>query len=509
MKTLRLILGDQLNPRHSWFETKNDNVLYVMMEIRPETDYVKHHLQKLLGVLGGMREFADHLREKNHQIEYIKITDNKNRHSFEENLKPLIQKYRIVKFEYQEPDEYRVDRELQKTSENLGIRSEMVSSGHFLTDRIFLKEFFGDKTYLMENFYRHMRKKHNVLMDQEQPQGGKWNFDMKNRKKYDGKIPLPRPLEFKNDLRDLFSDLKSAGIEWFGKAEPSKFPYPVNRQQALQLLDHFTEKLLPHFGTYQDALTNKSETLFHSRFSFALNTKMLHPLELIRKAESQWERITPDYGPQQIEGFIRQILGWREYVRGIYWAEMPGYEKLNFFGNKNNLPEFYWSGKTKMNCMSLSIGQSLDKAYAHHIQRLMITGNFALLAGVNPDEVDNWYLGIYIDAFQWVEITNTRGMSQFADGGIMATKPYVSSANYINKMSNYCKGCFYDPKKRSGTRACPFNSLYWNFFEQHRDKLAKNHRLGMIYRILDRMSADEKSVILEQAEEYLKNIGKL
>jgi len=230
---------------------------------------------------------------------------------------------------------------------------------------------------------------------------------------------------------------------------------------------------------------------------------------VINSAIGAWKKRPEEISIEQVEGFVRQIIGWREYVRGVYWAKMPEYAGMNYFDHRKKLPGFYWTGKTRMNCMKHAIGQSLEKAYAHHIQRLMITGNFALLARIHPDEVDNWYLGIYIDAFEWVEITNTRGMSQYADGGIMASKPYVSSANYINKMSDYCKNCYYDHQKRIGEKACPFNSLFWNFYEKNEDKLRKNQRISMVYRNLDKMSAEERTEIIRQAEKYLQNVEKL
>ncbi len=509
MKILRLLLGDQLNPNHTWFVEKNMNITYVMMEIRPETDYVKHHLQKLLGVLGAMREFSKHLKSEGHTILYMRLNDPENEHDFAKNLKKIIEQKNIEKFEYQEPDEYRVDEILKKACGEMPVPAEMVPSEHFLTGRDFIGNFFGKKNYLMESFYREMRKKHNILMESGKPVGGKWNYDFKNRKKYDGKVPLPQPIKMKNDLSEVFEDLKQSVVEWFGEASPKSFAYPVSKSQALKYLDYFVKNLLPHFGTYQDSLTGKSETLFHSRLSFALNTKMISPLEVVNQAVKAWYNRKDDISLEQIEGFVRQIIGWREYVRGIYWAKMPEYENMNYFDHQRKLPSFYWTGDTKMNCMKQAIGQSLNTAYAHHIQRLMITGNFALLAQVHPDEVDNWYLGIYIDAFQWVEITNTRGMSQFADGGIMATKPYVSSANYINKMSDHCAGCFYNPKKRIGEKACPFNSLYWNFHIQHEDKLRKNPRIGMVYRNLDKMDNIEKVRIISQAESYLEQVDEL
>jgi deoxyribodipyrimidine photolyase-related protein len=250
-------------------------------------------------------------------------------------------------------------------------------------------------------------------------------------------------------------------------------------------------------------------SIYHSRLSFAMNSKLLSPLEVVEKAVKKWKDNQEQISISQIEGFVRQIIGWREYMRGIYWMKMPEFGTMNFFENERKLPEWYWTGKTKMNCLKHSISQSLDNAYAHHIQRLMITGNFALIAGISPDEVDAWYLGIYIDAIEWVEITNTRGMSQFADGGIVGTKPYAASANYINKMSNYCSDCFYDKKEKVGEKACPFNSLYWHFHVRNRDKLEKNPRIGMVYRMLDKMSDGDRSRMLEQAEINLERINEL
>lgn len=277
----------------------------------------------------------------------------------------------------------------------------------------------------------------------------------------------------------------------------------------MQLMDYFMEYCLPLFGTFQDAMTPVSWSVYHSRLSFALNAKLISPKEVINAAIKYWESHQEQIQFNQLEGFVRQIIGWREYMRGIYWAKMPQYAQLNYFNHQNPLPSWFWDGETKMNCLKQSIKQSLQFAYAHHIQRLMVTGNFALLAGVHPDEVDAWYLGIYIDALDWVEITNTRGMSQFADGGIVGTKPYVSSATYIDKMSHYCGKCYYDKNKKTGDKACPFNSLYWNFYDLHQSKLRGNPRIGMMYNVWDRMAAQQKTDLLQQAAYYLEHINTL
>ena len=429
----------------------------------------------------------------------------------EENLRNLIQKEKITRFEYLLPDEYRLDRQLEKASSRLPVPAAASDTEHFLTARKDLEELFeGKKRFLMESFYRHMRKKYDILLEDGKPQGGKWNYDQSNRNRYDGAVPLPAPKVYKNNVEDIAEVIGKSGVKTFGDINPKRFIWPVTRAQALDQLKEFMAKRLPHFGTYQDSMTSDSWSLFHSRISFALNTKMLHPMEVIRAAIDRWQKKSgPAVSIEQLEGFVRQILGWREYMRGIYWARMPEYESLNFFSHKAALPDYYWTADTRMNCMRAAIDQSLKHAYAHHIQRLMVTGNFALLAGVHPDEVDAWYLGVYIDAVQWVEIVNTRGMSQFADGGIVATKPYVSSANYIRKMSDYCDDCRYRPEKKTGERSCPFNSLYWDFLNRHRRKLEKNPRVAMMYRTWDRMKENTRKDLLKQAKQYKSALNSL
>ena len=299
--------------------------------------------------------------------------------------------------------------------------------------------------------------------------------------------------------------IQKAKIETMGSIDVENFSWTTNRPDALALLDYFCENLLAHFGDYQDAMHTKEYFLFHSRLSFAMNSKMLHPKEVIETVISHWRAHKDEINISQVEGFVRQILGWREYMRGMYWKEMPNYRTLNKLDNTNSLPDFYWTGNTKMNCLKHAITQSLEKAYAHHIQRLMITGNFALLTQMHPDAVDEWYLGIYIDAIEWVEITNTRGMSQFADGGLVATKPYVSSGSYINKMSNYCKGCVYKVSKKTEDDACPFNSLYWNFLDEKRTYLKDNQRMTMMYSLLDKMDVTKLEALKNRAQAIISN----
>jgi deoxyribodipyrimidine photolyase-related protein len=510
-KTLRLILGDQLNVRHSWFDPVRKNMAYTMMEVRQETDYVTHHIQKVTGFFAAMRQFAQEITGHGHRLFYLGLDHPENEQDIEQNLKKLIKREKFTRVEYLLPDEYRLDRQLEHMASRLPVPVAAAETEHFLTDRKEVKSFFkAKKRYLMESFYRQMRKKYDILLENGKPMGGKWNYDQRNRNRYDEAVPVPKAKVFNNDVSGIVDMIDQCGIKTFGNIEPKSFIWPVSRAQSLELLREFLENRFPFFGTYQDAMTTESWSLFHSRLSFSLNTKMLHPMEVIRSAMAQAQSANdPEISIEQLEGFVRQILGWREYVRGIYWAQMPAYEILNYFGHKGSLPDYYWTGKTRMNCMGSAIKQSLDHAYAHHIQRLMITGNFALLAGVHPDEVDAWYLGVYMDAIQWVELINTRGMSQFADGGIVATKPYIASANYIRKMSDYCNGCVYIKDKSHGDGSCPFNSLYWSFLHQHRQKLEKNPRMSMMYRTMDRMTDSTRNEILHQARKYRAGINSL
>ncbi len=510
MKTLRLILGDQLNYRHSWFSRVQENVYYVLMEVREETDYVTHHIQKVIAIFAAMYNFSRFLQKGGHRVIYLQINDKENTQSLKGNIQRLISEHSFEKFEYLLPDEYRVDEELKNICKELKIPSAFFDTEHFLTQRFELKTFFeGKKTFLMESFYRHMRKKHGILMVKESPYGDTWNYDSANRKPYKGEIKIPQELQFHHNYLSIEQEIKKAGVKTIGLSYSDNFPWPTTRKEAVELMNYFCDHLLPYFGQFQDAMHSKQRFLFHSRLSFALNIKLISPLELIKCIENRFYSHPEHASIEQVEGFIRQVLGWREYMRGIYWAQMPEYKQLNFFNHQNPLPNWFWTGNTNMNCLKHVVTQSLQDAYAHHIQRLMVTGNFALLAQTNPNEVDQWYLGIYIDAFEWVEITNTRGMSQYADGGMVGSKPYISSAAYIDKMSNYCKTCFYDKTKKTGERACPFNSLYWYFYETHRKKLVQNPRIGMMYKILDKMSKEARRDIIKQSEKLLANIHAL
>ena len=502
---LRLILGDQLNIHHPWFNKVHDDVCYVLMEMRQETDYAPHHIQKVVAFFGAMRTFASQLKAQGHTVIYLALDNKENRQTLNDNLLRLIDKISATSFEYLLPDEYRLDQQLSNFCEAIHLPTHAEDTHHFMTKREDLSQFFeGKKQLILEFFYRNMRKQFDLLMQQGQPEGGQWNYDKNNRKKWKGEPNIPLAYIPKNTALDTLNEMiEQAGVKTIGKMDSENFLFPFSREEALEQLDYFCVHLLVHFGDFQDALHTEEINLFHSRISFALNVKLISPLEVVEIVIAHYRANEDKIELSQVEGFVRQIIGWREYMRGIYWKEMPHYAKKNALDNHNPLPNFYWTGETKMNCLHHAISNSLDNAYAHHIQRLMITGNFALLAQVHPDAVDQWYLGIYADAIEWVQITNTRGMSQWADGGIVATKPYVSAAAYIHKMSNYCEDCVYDRKKRLGDDACPFNSLYWNFLDDKKQFFAKNNRMAMMLRLLEKIPPQELAEIKARASKIL------
>ncbi len=509
VRTVRLLLGDQLNPEHPWFAAVEADVVYVLMEMRQETDYVLHHAQKILAIFAAMRDLAQHLRAAGHRVRYVAMDDDSNRQSLTDNLAALMAHYEAARFQYQLPDEWRLDEQLRTWCAGQTFETQAVDSAHFYTARTDIAEHFkGRKQWLMEHFYRSMRERHGVLLDDAGgPEGGKWNLDHDNRKSWPGTPAAPPDTRPLYDHSALWATIVSAGVKSFGNPQANALRWPLNRAEALAALDTFITTTLPNFGDYEDAMSTRSPHLFHSLLSFALNTKMLNPREVVQRAEAAYRSGAAPLAA--VEGFSRQILGWREYVRGIYWAHMPGYDERNALDHHTPLPDWFWTGDTRMRCLQHAVGQSLDGAYAHHIQRLMVIGNFALLAGLDPAAVHRWYLGVYIDAFEWVELPNTLGMSQFADGGLLATKPYVSSAAYIDRMSDYCKGCHYDKKLKTGERACPFNALYWDFFARHEPLLGKKFRLGMVYRQLEKMQGAPLDALRAQASEVRGKLNDL
>lgn len=509
---LRLILGDQLNARHSWYNELDANTLYVIAEIREEATYVRHHVQKVCAFFLAMRTFAQSLEQTGHRVLHLTLNDTAETPDVAALLARLAEEHCVKTIEYQRPDEQRLLDSLR----NLAIKGVEITecdSEHFLVPFDELgKHFRRGKAHRMETFYRRMRQTHDVLMEGDKPEGGQWNYDASNRnklKKADLAL-VPKPLTFAHDVGDILARLERHNIETIGNAKPETW-LPMNREESLDLLSWFCNEALPRYGDFQDAMTDQSEfawSLFHSRLSFSINTKMLHPMEVIEAAVQAYEK-NPDIDTSQVEGFVRQILGWREFIRGIYWANMPGYNQLNVLDAKQPLPDYFWTGETGMNCVRQAVRQSLDYAFAHHIQRLMVTGVFGLISGIDPDEMDAWYLGIYVDAHEWVEMPNTRGMSQFADGGLVASKPYAASGNYINKMSDYCQGCRYNVKEKLGEDACPFNALYWHFMIRHREKFETNPRIGMVYRNWDKQDADTRKLTIQKGDYLLEKLGEL
>jgi len=511
-KYLRLILGDQLNPMHSWFQKINTDVVYVIAELHQEASYTKHHSQKITAFFAAMNDFAKQLENMGHRVCYLTLDDTEKYQTLTEMIKALTIYYASESFTFQRPDEYRLRVQLNAMSGLLDIPIYETDSEHFLLPFDELAEHFQVATHVrMEKFYRYMRKRFAILMNGEKPVGDAWNFDANNRqsfKKDDLKF-IPKPLIFDNPAENYLLRINKHKIKTIGR-ESTNVDYAINRQQSLTLLHFFCQHQLANFGNFQDAMTLASPyaySLYHSRLSFSLNCKMISPTEVIQAALLAYDDGNGKISLSQVEGFIRQILGWREYVRGMYWANMPNYSEQNFLAAKRDLPDFFWNAKTHMQCLKSAISQSLEHAYAHHIQRLMITGNFALLAGIDPKQVDEWYLGIYIDAIEWVELPNTRSMALFADGGWVATKPYAASGNYINKMSDYCKSCRYNVKEKVGANACPLNSLYWNFIDQHYDKFSSNHRMSFPLRNWDKMAPAQKVEIKAHAEMLLSKLN--
>ena len=497
MSILRLILGDQLSHDLSALKgaDKTSDVI-LMMEVMEEANYVRHHKQKLVLIFAAMRHFAQELKENGFRVEYIELEDPENSASFAGEISRAIKRHQPQHIIATEPGEYRVEQILK--DQGVILRED----DRFFCSRNRFAQWAGDKKSLrMEFFYREMRKQSGLLMQDNAPEGGQWNYDSENRKAPPKGLLPPARKAFAPDAitQEVMEMVRKKFPDHFGNLD--HFAWPVTRKQALQALDHFIEKGLALFGDYQDAMIEGEAFLWHSLLAPALNIGLLSPREICAAAEKANAPLNAR------EGFIRQILGWREYIRGIYWHKMPAYEKTNHLHANRPLPWFYWSGETKMNCMAQTIKATQENAYAHHIQRLMVTGNFALLAGLKPEEVEAWYLAVYADAFDWVELPNTHGMVLFADGGLLASKPYAASGAYINRMSNYCKNCAYDVKQKRGDQACPLNYLYWDFLIRNQDQLKGNMRLAMPYKNLARMSPADQKTIQQDAENFLESLS--
>lgn len=507
-KTLRLILGDQLSPDISalrGIDPENDVVL--MCEVWEEATYVRHHKKKIAFLFSAMRHFAADLAKKKYRIRYTKLDDKENAGSFAGEVARAIAQFKPERIVVTFPGEYRVLQSMQGWQESFGIPVEIRDDTRFLsTPHEFRAWAEGRKSLRMEFFYRDMRRKYKILLDGDDPVGGQWNFDSENRKPPDdGALFNSKPLFFTPDkiTQEVMALVKERFADHFGDLEP--FHFAVTRADANAVLDHFIKERLPRFGDYQDAMQQGNPWMYHSFISAYLNCGLLDPLAAVEKAEEAYRNGKAPLNA--VEGFIRQIIGWREYVRGIYWLKMPGYDQENFLGAERALPWFYWSGETDMNCLRQCVGETKENAYAHHIQRLMVLGNFALLAGIDPKYVNEWYLIVYADAYEWVELPNVSGMILFADGGYLASKPYAASGAYINKMSDYCKGCRYDVAKKTGPDACPFNYLYWDFLDRNRARLGRNQRIAMAYRTLDRMDAGKRQEIARDSKRFLDELS--
>lgn len=506
MKTLRLILCDQISLSISSLKDAAPDDTVLMCELRDEAKRIQHHPKKIALWFSAMRHFADELQNKRINVRYVDFNDPLNMHNLTEEVKRAIRELSIQKIIVTEPSEYHLRETIKTWKKEFSADVEIRVDDRFLCTIDEFKQWAINKKELrMEYFYRNMRKKYTILMDADgEPTGGLWNYDKENRKPPSSDItPIKRISHKKsNILKKVLELVRNNFNDHFGNLDP--FYYAVTRDQALMELDHFIDYLLPHFGDYQDAMVRGNAYLYHSLLSSYINIGLLLPLEVCRKAEAAYRK--GNVSLNSAEGFIRQILGWREFIRGIYWLKMPEYADLNGLNAKNPLPNFYWGGKTHMMCMSEAVSDTKIHAYSHHIQRLMVTGNFALLAGLDVKEVQEWYLAVYSDAYEWVEMPNTLGMALFGDGGIIASKPYAASGQYINKMSNFCKQCYYDVKDMTGSKACPFNPLYWNFLQQHRPSFANNPRLSFMYATWDKFKAEKKNAITEKACDILKKM---
>lgn len=506
MRTLRLILGDQLSENISALDAcnKEDDII-LMCEVFEEATYVKHHKKKIAFLFSAMRHFAQHLRQSGYKVVYAQLDDQNNSGSFKGEIARAIALYDIGRIIVTHPGEYRVLEDMQSWGIEFGVVVEIRDDTRFLCSPQEFKDWAqGRKQLRMEYFYREMRKKYAILMNGDEPAGGAWNYDCENRKPPNEGREIPPP--FCNPVDDITRDVLALVQEHFadhfGDLEP--FYFAVTRAQALEALNHFLIYRLRNFGDYQDAMIEGQPWMYHSHLSFYLNCGLLEPLECVRAAQEAYRQGKAPLNA--VEGFIRQIIGWREYVRGIYWLKMPEYKNENFFNAHNPLPDFYWNAHTKMNCVRQCVQETKINAYAHHIQRLMVLGNFALIAGIEPDQVNEWFLIVYADAYEWVELPNVSGMILFADGGYLASKPYAAGGGYINKMSNYCKNCSYKVTKKNGSEACPFNYLYWDFLDRNREKLIGNHRIGMMYKIYDKMEDDKKIAIRDDSKRFLKGL---
>ncbi|AIA71707.1 cryptochrome/photolyase family protein [Pectobacterium atrosepticum] len=503
IRRLCLVLGDQLSfdlASLTELDAQRDAVLLV--EVREEARHVPHHPQKIVLIFSAMRHFASALQQQGIGVHYVSFDDPLNTGSVPSELMRWQSLLQPEELHLTECGDWRLEQSLK----NCGLSIQWHPDTRFLCTRDEFSSWAKDKKQLrMEFFYREMRRKSGLLMNIDgSPIGGNWNFDADNRKALPKGVAAPYPARFSADAitQEVLRLVREHFANHYGSIDV--FDYPVTHADAQALWDYFLDYGLAGFGDYQDAMACDEPFLFHARISAALNIGLLDVRQLCSDVGSAY--LSGRIKLNAAEGFIRQLIGWREYVRGVYWLKMPDYAGGNVFGNTRSLPEFYWTGKTQMNCMQQAIGQSLEHAYAHHIQRLMVTGNFALLAGIAPAEICEWYLAIYMDAFDWVELPNTLGMVMHADGGYLGSKPYCASGQYINRMSDYCRSCVYKVSESTADNACPFNALYWHFIMRHGELLRGNHRMGMTYKNLDRLSESKRQALWQRGQMLLAKL---
>ena len=501
------VLGDQLTRDLASIRgrTKDDTVI-VMMEVWDEATYVKHHKQKIALIFSAMRHFAAELRDAGWCVDYVKLDDADNSGSFTGEVARAIERHDPRAIHVVEAGEWRVQQSIEEWPDKFDCEVDILPDDRFIASITEFREWAEGRDALrMEYFYREMRRKTGLLMDGDKPEGGQWNLDKQNRESPDEEMDPPERAKFEPDdmTREVIELVQDRFGDHFGSLE--NFAWPVTREEAEEAADAFFAERIENFGPYQDAMVHGEDDLYHSMLSTSINLGLLDPLELCQRAAKAYR--DGEAPLNSVEGFIRQIIGWREYVRGFYWYLMPGLQSDNALNAQRGLPEFYWTGETDMRCIADCVRSTRDNAHAHHIQRLMVLGNFALLAGCDPREVQDWYLVVYADAYEWVELPNVAAMILYADGGKLASKPYAASGNYINKMSDYCKECRYSPSKKTGEGACPFNPLYWHFMHRHRGRLETNHRIGRIYSTWDRMDEDRQREYLDSAEAFLDTLA--
>ena len=500
------LLGDQLSRTLASLRgLSREYTVVLMMEVHEEATYVKHHKQKIVLIFSAMRHFAAALRQDGWTVDYVTLDDPDNSGSFTGEVARAVERHAPGAIRVVEPGEWRVRAAMDEWADKFACPVEILPDDRYVCSIAEFAEWADDRKQLtMEFFYREMRRKTNLLMDGDKPTGGRWNLDAENRRSPPKGLSAPPPPRFAPDAitREVMKLVERRFADHFGDLET--FAWPVTAEQAEVAADAFFAERLPLFGAFQDVMLHGQDDLYHSLLSTSINLGLLDPLELCRRAEAEYRAGRAPLN--SVEGFIRQLIGWREYVRGFYWCEMPGLATANALNAHRPLPEFYWTGETAMRCMADGLRSTRADAHAHHIQRLMVLGNFALLAGIEPAAVADWYLVVYADAYEWVELPNVAAMILFADGGRLATRPYAASGNYINKMSDYCGACRYDVKLKTGPDACPFNALYWDFMARHRERFASNPRIGRIYGTWDRLGPDRQRAYLASARKFLDTL---